>query len=358
MKVFTSKSQLKNICKLSQIQPTLNPFDVYDLIKEEGPDDKNFSLTLNVSDGDYSYEVEAEMEFDFEPAQHGGRTDPSWPDHFPYLGSSIITITPISNLQDEEGNLTSKQPTEIEKEQIIECVQKYCEEQSDSYSEKLLDIRQDSYDQAKIDRYEDRNNYAKNTKKITVSISQWNSLSKKAQWLPQDPSNFSDKDLGPIYDPDEEEIALQGEDDPIDPNAEYKEGFEAGTDSKTFPHISTSDNPYRVDTEEGKQKFDKWLQGFNDAINSQQDKLSHNLQKIKMAMVDYNNIPPLTLQSLQRVEQEVKKGNKNAIKQVGSFLSAVFRNDLYEAVIRADPDNIKVIKDITAYFQNKIKPLL
>ena len=103
--------------------------------------------------------------------------------------------------------------------------------------------------------------------KFTISKKQWEYIGKKAQWMSQDPSDFSDQDLGAIYTPDEEEIALQGEDD-VDEDYAEKSGYEAGLLAKKNNNLDTSDNPYRVDTESGIKKFEQWMKGFQDAIKN------------------------------------------------------------------------------------------
>ena len=44
---------------------------------------KNFYITETVTVGEAEIEVETEIEVEYaiEPAQHGGREDPSWPEH-------------------------------------------------------------------------------------------------------------------------------------------------------------------------------------------------------------------------------------------------------------------------------------
>jgi len=102
--------------------------------------------------------------------------------------------------------------------------------------------------------------------KITKSgeISEEFTKSLKAQFVKQpiDLSDFSDRDLGPAYTPEEEEDALLGEEE-IDENYAYKDGYKDG-----LRGLDTANNPYRSDTESGKKKFDEWMKGFNDARQS------------------------------------------------------------------------------------------
>ena len=46
--------------------------------------------------------------------------------------------------------------------------------------------------------------------KIKLSQKQWNLIGKRAGWIPRDPTDISDEDLGPIMTPDEEEEILLG----------------------------------------------------------------------------------------------------------------------------------------------------
>ena len=102
--------------------------------------------------------------------------------------------------------------------------------------------------------------------KIKLSKSQWENIGKVAGWTPRDPTEFSDQDIGPFYDADEEENALLGEEEDYDPDYAYNSGYDQGIASLKYKHLNEGDNPYRVDTEEGVKKFDEWRQGFKDAV--------------------------------------------------------------------------------------------
>ena len=60
--------------------------------------------------------------------------------------------------------------------------------------------------------------------KIKLSQKQWETIGKKAGWIPRDTSDVSDKDLGAILTPQDEEDALLGPEDPLDPLYAYKDG--------------------------------------------------------------------------------------------------------------------------------------
>lgn len=110
--------------------------------------------------------------------------------------------------------------------------------------------------------------------KIRLSKSQWEQIGRKAKWIPADPSTYSDADLPPASSPQEEEDAIFGKDE-NDPNHAYNSGFEQGEASRKYKHISDLDNPYRIDTEEGKRKYDEWRAGFNDNLSSVPHKYKH-----------------------------------------------------------------------------------
>jgi len=103
-----------------------------------------------------------------------------------------------------------------------------------------------------------------NSTKIKLSQSQWRLIGKKAGWIPRDPSEYSDEDLGPIMTPEEEEEILLGPEEDIEPNHAYKEGYKNGLLSlkdNSLPVV----NPYRIDTDSGVALFDEWRDGFRDA---------------------------------------------------------------------------------------------
>lgn len=100
--------------------------------------------------------------------------------------------------------------------------------------------------------------------KIKLSQKQWKFIGKQAGWIPRDPIDISDADLGPVMTPeDEEEILLGPEED--DPFYAYKSGYERGLEAKKNGRVGSEGNPYRTDTESGLKKFDQWSNGFKDA---------------------------------------------------------------------------------------------
>ena len=107
--------------------------------------------------------------------------------------------------------------------------------------------------------------------KIKLSKVQWQAIGKKAGWTPSDPSEFSDRDVEPCYSPEDEEDILFGRDEG-DPDYAYNDGYRRGT----LTYGETSDNLYRADTEEGRKKFDDWLQGFNDARSGKPRRVGQN----------------------------------------------------------------------------------
>ena len=100
--------------------------------------------------------------------------------------------------------------------------------------------------------------------KIKLSQKQWESIGKKAGWMPRDPTDVSDADLGPIMTAEEEENVLLGPEE-NDPFAAYKDGYKRGLEAKKQGSQDTSGNPYRTDTESGVLKSDQWMRGFKDA---------------------------------------------------------------------------------------------
>lgn len=102
--------------------------------------------------------------------------------------------------------------------------------------------------------------------KIILSKSQWESIGKKAGWIPRDPTDVSDADLGPIMTAEEEENVLLGP-EKNDPFSAYKDGYKRGLEAKKQGAQDTSDNPYRTDTETGTLKSDQWTRGFKDAFD-------------------------------------------------------------------------------------------
>ena len=71
---------------------------------------------------------------------------------------------------------------------------------------------------------------------------------------------------------DEEEEALFGPEEDVDPLYAYKDGYKSGREARENKEKGyrpvEADNPYRTDTESGIVKFDQWRQGFQDAFNA------------------------------------------------------------------------------------------
>lgn len=103
--------------------------------------------------------------------------------------------------------------------------------------------------------------------KIILSKSEWLKIGQSANWNPTDLSDRSDKDLPPIYSPDEEEEFIFGKDEEITDDMVYNDGFRTGkfNPNNNFP-------PYRTDTERGKLLFDIWKRGFNDGVKESSKK--------------------------------------------------------------------------------------
>lgn len=102
--------------------------------------------------------------------------------------------------------------------------------------------------------------------RIKLSQSQWRKIGQKVGWMPRDPGEFSDSDLGPIFTADEEETALLGPEEDADP---YHDGMVEGTSDRKSGRHDHSANPYRIDTDEGVRKFDEWKRGYEDGWNSE-----------------------------------------------------------------------------------------
>ena len=75
---------------------------------------------------------------------------------------------------------------------------------------------------------------------------------------------------------------------------------------------------------------------------------------LKTAMIDYGQIPSITMQNLQRMKDNVEQGIKPNPEEYGSFMGAVIRNDLFEAMARADEDNAANMRHICGFIINKI----
>ena len=100
--------------------------------------------------------------------------------------------------------------------------------------------------------------------KIKLSRKQWELIGKKAQWIPRDPGEFSDQDLGPIMTADEEEDALLGPEDPHDPFYAYKDGYKHGVEDKKVDDMGRNINQYGTHSNEALIKFDQWRNGYKD----------------------------------------------------------------------------------------------
>lgn len=109
--------------------------------------------------------------------------------------------------------------------------------------------------------------------KIKISQKQWESIGKKAGWIPRDPTDVSDKDIGPIMTPDEEEEALLGPEEPEQPFSErlinaYNEGYNNGLLKKKNNKSDTTDCPYGNHSEQSSALSRKWFDGWRDAWES------------------------------------------------------------------------------------------
>lgn len=62
--------------------------------------------------------------------------------------------------------------------------------------------------------------------------------------------------------------------------------------------------------------------------------------------IDYSLIPALTLDSITAYVSHRRP--------VGGFLTAVFEHDLFEAVGRADENNLRALRHIVAYIYNEV----
>lgn len=113
--------------------------------------------------------------------------------------------------------------------------------------------------------------------KIKLSKSQWEKIGQNTGWKSIDPADRLDSDVGGGFlTPDEEEIALLGEEDPeftlinvveiptVEVNA-YIKGYEAGYCRKLDKDF-ISFNPYRLDTDNGRKLFDVFREGEEDAL--------------------------------------------------------------------------------------------
>lgn len=114
--------------------------------------------------------------------------------------------------------------------------------------------------------------------KATIATSK--DMVKTAQWRPTDLSERSDRDLGAVYSPDEEEAILLGEEE-NDENYPYKSGYEEGIRNKSQGTMDESLNPYSLDTNESRKKFDLWREGFRDGIEGRMPKFASSKTKLK-----------------------------------------------------------------------------
>lgn len=119
--------------------------------------------------------------------------------------------------------------------------------------------------------------------KIKLSKKQWEETGRKAGWKSIDPSERLDSDIeGGFLTPDEEEIALLGEEDPefttingveipsVEVNA-YVKGYEEGYKQKLDKDFVPM-NPYRLDTDQGIKLFDIFKEGEKDALSDKPPK--------------------------------------------------------------------------------------
>jgi hypothetical protein len=96
--------------------------------------------------------------------------------------------------------------------------------------------------------------------KIKLSQKQWELIGKKAGWIPRDPTDISDQDLGPIMTPDEEEDVLLGPEETMSPEERLakaeNEGYEYGKQ-----HSDTVGCPYGSHSEFATALCKKWFEG-------------------------------------------------------------------------------------------------
>ena len=131
--------------------------------------------------------------------------------------------------------------------------------------------------------------------KIKLSKKQWEKIGQNTGWQSIDPTDRLDGDLGGGFlSPDEEEIALQGADDPefttingvevptVEVNA-YVSGYEDGYREKLDKDFQPM-NPYRLDTENGTKLFDLFREGEKDALTGKPPREGY---KVDLEFVKY-----------------------------------------------------------------------
>ena len=107
--------------------------------------------------------------------------------------------------------------------------------------------------------------------KIKISKKEWLKAGKHAGWVPRDPGEFSDQDIGPFYDAQEEEDALLGPEEPVNLEADnrraYEDGYQYGLknrDTLGCPYGSHSDRSIELTT--------FWFDGHKDAMDGKASK--------------------------------------------------------------------------------------
>jgi formylmethanofuran dehydrogenase subunit E-like metal-binding protein len=148
MKITLSKSQWEEIGKQTGwIKQANFMYTVEEILSGENLDQEGYDrsgdfyeMTAKVSAPSNDFIVNFNAYFEFERAQHGGRTDPSWPAHFSFLGTRVTNIEAI----DEDGNITPTTVTDEEKKNIEKTVRDYAKSQADDYCNTLIN-RRDEY---------------------------------------------------------------------------------------------------------------------------------------------------------------------------------------------------------------------
>jgi len=162
MKITLSKKQWESIGKktgwIKIAQETPSPYEVLEVTKREQSDKNTYDFVFEISGPILDYTVNATVTFKYEPAQHGGRTDPSWGAHYYYSGLDIID-TVVS--YDANGNATGNiigETTEIteitknEQDGIEECINNYLVNNSEDCCEEMIDsAKEEDYNPPDID---------------------------------------------------------------------------------------------------------------------------------------------------------------------------------------------------------------
>lgn len=156
--------------------------------------------------------------------------------------------------------------------------------------------------------------------KIKLSKKQWELIGKKAQWIPRDPMDISDEDLGPILTPDEEEEILLGKEEEPGPYDAYQDGYTKGGEGTKFKNVNI--NPYGLDTDYGRASFDQWEEGFSDAQNGKPNK--HATANTKGAMKKialYGDNPD----GHEEIENRIRHDNFNELRFREKALDPFFK---------------------------------